>query len=289
MSAPNTKLSIKTKEGHAFKVLVELVQKYVKDGIWTISKQGMTLTGIDTKTRNGTKMVCVNLNHLNFTKYKCPDEPIVISVNMLHLFKMLKPIKKKDNTLTLFINEDDHHKLFITINHLGDTQKKGNVSSINISSSSPTVVHLPSEYSDPIVITSKDFQLIKTLNKVSKQMEVVVRGRSIGLHCVHNNVMSKSLTLGEDDDDEDSDSKNEQIIEYRQMFDSELILDLVKIASTSNTIQIYTSPKEPICFKMNVGTLGTVELYIKSKEMIEEEERDGDESDEEEINATFDE
>ena len=268
-----TLLSIKTKEGHSFKVLIELIQKYIKDGCWIINKDGMFLSGMDTKTTNGTKMIVVNLNRFNFTKYKCPDEPIVISMNMLHFYRMLKPIKKKDNTLTLYIEENEEHKLYITINQSGETQKRGNLSHINISNARPQSFQPPEDYADPIVITSKDFQQIKTLNKVSKQMELVIRGRAIDLICNRDDVMSRSITLGDtDDDDDDQTDENEDVEEYRHKFDSDQILDLTKIASTSNNVQIYTSPDNPIHFKMNVGTLGTVGVYIKSKEMIDNED-----------------
>jgi hypothetical protein len=40
-------------------------------------------------------------------------------------------------------------------------------------------------------------------------------------------------------------------------------------ASTVNHIQIYFNKSLPILFKTNVGTLGKIGIYIKSKEQIE--------------------
>ena len=270
-------LRIKTKDGHSFKVLSELIQKYVKDGCWTIDKQGMCLTGVDTKTTKGTKMICVDLARYNFTKYKCPDEPLMIGMNMVHFYRMLKSIKKKDNTLTLFIEQDDPLKLYIQVNQAGEDKKKGIVGHINITLVRPQIHDKPIGYPDPIIVTSKEFQKVKQLNKVSKTMELSFKDRTVDLYSNREGVYSKRVTLGDtedDDDDEDEEREEEVEDEYKQTFDSDQILDLVKTASTSSNIQIFISPDLPLHFKMNVGSLGNVSVYIKSKETIDEEQEE---------------
>jgi proliferating cell nuclear antigen PCNA len=273
-------LKIKTKDGHSFKVLSELIQKYVKDGCWTIDKNGMSLGGVDTKTAKGTKLICVDLPRYNFTKYACPSEPLMIGMNMVHFYKMLKSIKKKDNTLTLYILQDDPLKLYIQINQAGEDKKKGIVSHINITLVRPLIHDKPTGYGDPIIVTTKEFQKVKQLNKISKTIEVLHKGRTVDLFCDREGVYSKRVTLGdtEDDDEEEDEKEMENEEEYKQTFDSDQILDLVKTAGTSNTIQIYITPDLPVHFKMSVGSLGTIDLYIKSRETISEEEQDDEEN-----------
>lgn len=268
-------LKIKTKDGHSFKVVSELIQKYVKDGCFTIDKQGIRLTGVDTKTSKGTKLICIELPRNNFTKYNCPDEPLKIGMNMVHFYRMLKSIKKKDNTLTIFIKEDDPLKLYIQINQNGEDENKGIVGHINITLVRPLIHDQPTGYNDPIIVTSREFQKIKQLNKISKTMDLVLKGRMLELFCNREGVYSKRVILG-DTDNEDEEEAYVDEEEYKQTFDSEQILDLVKTASTSNTIQIYVSEDLPLRFKMNVGSLGTVDVYIKSRETIEEEQEEDD-------------
>lgn len=272
-------LKIKTKDGHSFKVLSELIQKYVKDGCWTIDKQGMRLTGVDTKTQKGTKLICVDLPRYNFTKYKCPEEPLKIGMNMVHFYRMLKSIKKKDNTLTLFIEQDDPLKLYIQVNQAGEDKKKGIVGHINITLVRPLIHDQPNGYNDPIIITSKDFQKVKQLNKISKTMEISFKERTIDLFCNKEGVYSKKVTLGDtdEDDEEEEEPEHNDDEEYKQSFESDQILDLVKTASTSNNVQIFITPDLPIHFKMNSGSLGTVDVYIKSKETIKEEQEQDEE------------
>lgn len=268
-------LKIKTKDGHSFKVLAELIQKYVKDGCWNIDKNGMSLTGIDTKTTKGTKMIRINLPKTNFSKYKCPDEPLKIGMNMVHFYRMLKSIKKKDNTLTLFIEEQDPLKLYIQIHQSGEDKKKGIIGHININIMRLIIHDEPVGYYDPIIVTSKEFQKIKQLNKISKTMELSFNGKSIELFCNREGVYSKRVSLGDrDDDDEDDDEKLQEDEEYKQTFESDQLLDLVKIAGTSNNVQIFATPDLPLHVKLNAGSIGTVDVYIKSKETIQEEEEE---------------
>ena len=267
-------LKIKTKDGHSFKVLSELVQKYVKEGCWTIDGNGMVLTGVDTKTQQGTKLIRVNLPKYNFTKYKCPQEPLKIGMNMVHFYRMLKSIKKKDNTLTLFIEEDDPLKLYIQVNQIGEDKKKGIVGHINITLVRPVIHDEPTGYNEPVIVTSKEFQKIKQLNKISKTIELSFKNKIIDLFCNKEGVYSKRVSLGDNDDDDDDDETNvdDDEEEYKQTFDSDQILDLVKISNTSNNVQIYITPDLPLHFKLNAGSLGTIDVYLKSKETIEEED-----------------
>ena len=194
-------------------------------------------------------------------------------MNMVHFYRMIKSIKKKDNTLTLFIKEDDPLKLYIQINQNGENDNKGITGHINITLVRPIIHEQPTGYGDPIIVKSKEFQKIKQLNKTSKTMDITCSGRVIDLFCNKENVYSKRVSLGEDDD-EDEEREVQKDEEYKQTFDSDQILDLVKTASTSNTVQIYINNELPLHFKMNVGALGSADVYIKSRETIEEEDDD---------------
>lgn len=266
-------LKIKTKDGHSFKILSELIQKYIKEGCWCIDENGMSLTGVDTKTPKGTKLIKVNLPKYNFTKYKIPLEPLKIGMNMVHFYRMLKSIKKKDNTLTLFIREDDPLKLYIQVNQLGEDKRKGIVGHINITLVRPVVLDEPSGYCDPIIVTSKEFQKIKQLNKISKSIELTCKNKIIDLFCNKEGVYSKRVSLGDIDDDDDDEEEEDlhEEEEYKQTFDSDQILDLVKISNSSTTIQIFIALDLPLYFKLTVGSLGVIDVYLKSNETIEDE------------------
>ena len=271
--------SLKTKDGYTFKVLVELIQKYIKDACFIVDKTGISLTGIDTKTRNGTKLICVDLPRTNFTKYKCEDETFYMGLNMIHFYKILKCIKKKD-TLELYVNKNEPLRLYIQKLQVGDDEDKATIHNINITQVRPHKREPPLDYKDPIITTSKEFQKLKSLNKISNIMNVKSKGGRIEFLCDKEDVYSGCVPFGEIYSDDDENYEQEEG-EYNQNFDSQNIIDLVKLSSTSNNIQIYASCSDtdlPLRFKMNAGSLGTVDVYIKSREKIKgEQEEDADE------------
>lgn len=269
-------LKIKTKDGYIFKVLVELIQKYLKDACFVIDKKGVSLTGVDTKTKNGTKLICVDLPRTNFTKYKCEEEPFYAGLNMVHFYRILKSIKKKD-TLVMYVKKDDPLKLFIQKLQAGEDEDKAMVHSINITQVRPHRRDPPNNYGDPIIATSKEFQKLKSLNRISKTMTVTCKKGRIEFFCDKEEVYSGCVPFGDIDSEDEGGPKevdDDDEEEYKQNFDAENIIHLVKLGGTSNNIQIYPSTDLPLRFKMNAGPLGNVDVYIKSRETIDEEQEE---------------
>ena len=270
-------LKLKTNNAYNFKASAELIQKFVKDGCWCADENGLKLVGKDTKTNSGTKLIYVEIPKSTLNKYIITNTQLKIGVNTVHFYRMLKSIKKKGNTLTLFIKKDDPLKLYMQINQNGESENKGVVGHINITYVQPVIYDQPVGYGDPIIVSPIEFQKIKILNKISKTMELISNNRLIDLTCDKEGVYSKTVTLGDDDSDDKEDQKeNEE--EYRQTFDSEQILELVKVASTSSTnIKMYTTTELPLCVKMSSGNW-PVSIYYKSKETLIEEQDEEDPS-----------
>jgi hypothetical protein len=64
----------------------------------------------------------------------------------------------------------------------------------------------------------------------------------------------------------------------RQTFTTAHITQLTKCAGQSGNIQIYYHEELPIQIKMLTGTLGSLSVYIKSHELIEQLEEEPDET-----------
>lgn len=266
-----TLLFIKTRDGYAIKVLSELLQNCIKDGCFIVSKKGIELTGMDTKTKNGTKLVQLEMAKKNFIKFVCPDTPMQIGLNLGHFYKMLKSIKKKD-TLTLFIDEDNPLNLGIEIHQNGDNNSTK--SYVRITQVHPVKYDPLEGYEDPIITTSKEFSKLKQLNKISKTIVVTCRKQWIEFFCDKEEVYARGVCFGEEDEDKKDEEDTEEVEDYKQTFETEQIIQLVKVAGLSNTIQIYATGELPLKFTLNIGSLGTISIYIKSKETIEDEQED---------------
>lgn len=274
-------LKIKTKEGYTFKVLAELLNNTIKESCFIIRPTGITLTGMDTKSANGTKLVCLELLRENFVTFKCARPELKVGVNLIHFYKMLKSIKKKD-TLTLYIDEEAPLDLKIMIHQNGDSNST--TSTVKITNVHPLEIDVPDGYSNPIIATSKEFQKIKTLNKISKYIKVTATSNTIKFFCDKENLFDREVKFGEveDEDEENTDEDSDDV--YSQTFETDQILCLVKVAGLSATVQIYPNCEHkgealPLKFKLNVGTLGTIAVFLKSKEQLEKDVDDTEDED----------
>jgi proliferating cell nuclear antigen PCNA len=273
-------LKIKTKEGYTFKVLAELLNKCIKESCFIIKPTGIYLVGMDTKNKNGTKLVCLELLSEYFTIFKCNKPEIKVGLNLSHFYKMLKSIKKKDS-LTLLIEESSPLDLKIIIHQNEDSNST--TSTIKISNVHPLGIEIPDGYSKPIITPSKEFQKIKTLDKISKYMKVTANPKTITFYCDKENLFDRKVKFGGSEDPEDEHDELEDDI-YCQVFETEQILSLTKIAGLSQIVSIFPNCEFkgeplPLKFKLNVGNLGTIEVYLKSKEQTE---RDNDSEEDEE-------
>lgn len=255
-------VEIKSKQGFSFKIIAELLQNYIEECCFVINDKGMKLCGVN---KMATKLVYLDLPRENFNKFKCPSGDTNIGINFSFFYQMLKSTKKS-TTLTLFIDEKD--KL-----HLGIKQKQNDINPrINtIPILDVNVISIKEEfdrYDKYIVITSKEFAQLKPLNKVHKSMKLnVFTGNKIEFS-VTDTINSTRIPFGcNDSDTDDSDDEDNSNQLYTQTYESDEITQLVKVASLSDNIQIYPNQNAPLLFNLQVSSLGTLRIYIKSKEL----------------------
>lgn len=261
----------KTKEGYTIKVLIELLQNCLKEGCFIINNNGIFLTGMDSKSSCGTKLACLSLHKENFISYKLYNtNEIQIGLNMIHFYKMLKSIKKKD-TINIFIRKDNDFNLGITIQQPGDNI--GLTSYVKITKIQPVNVELPDEYTDNVSCSSKSFQKLKTLNKISKDMKITFYNNKIDFFCDKEGIFSRLVTFSDDEENENEDrEEKDEEDTYTQTYETDQIIQLVKVGNLSNIIKIFYGRELPLKFKFNIGTLGDLSIFFKSKEQLKEED-----------------
>ena len=264
-------LYIYTHEAYTLKVLAELLQNCIIEACFIINEQGITLTGTDSKSPAGTKLVHLELLRENFPIYQVPKEELQIGLNLMHLFKMLKSIKKKDK-LTLFINKNNQLNLGILIQ--GNENNFYSENYVKITNYRSVDTEFPEGYETPIITSSKEFAKLKSLNRVSKYIEITFYKQKIEFFCDKENIYSKKITFGDTTNNEDIDENDI----FSQKYETEQILQLVKVAGLSQNVRIYYDKILPLKFQLNVGSLGNISIYMKSKETIEEEERENEDT-----------
>ena len=254
----------KTKESDAFviKVLGELISNVVKWAPFTVNEKGISLNQRDERNE---QWIEVFLNKENFHVFKC-DQPINFLVNSMTFYKMLKTIKKKD-TINIFITADDPLRLGITVEQA--TEKNKVTTYIKISYNRPEDIQLGNEmlsYTKPLIISSKEFQKMKILHAISKEIKLFSNNGELKFLCDAGEIYSRELIINTEDDDETDSLPNN----YEQTYNTQCITQLTKCAGQSgNTVHLFIQRELPLKIRMRAGNLGEMVIYIKSKEMLE--------------------
>ena len=254
----------KTKESDAFviKVLGELISNVVKWAPFTVNEKGISLNQRDERNE---QWIEVFLNKENFHVFKC-DQPINFLVNSMTFYKMLKTIKKKD-TINIFITADDPLRLGITVEQA--TEKNKVTTYIKISYNRPEDIQLGNDmmsYTKPLIISSREFQKMKILHAISKEIKLFSNNGELKFLCDAGEIYSRELIINTEDDDETDSLPNN----YEQTYNTQCITQLTKCAGQSgNTVHLFIQRELPLKIRMRAGNLGEMVIYIKSKEMLE--------------------
>jgi len=258
----------KTQEAHAIKVLVELLSQNLKDGCFEIDEKGITLRQMDNNRRT---LVNLTLDAENFNAYKFKhDEKISMGLSSHQLHRLLKTVKKKDS-MHLRIDSSDMTEL--TIVTIPKETLRKTTSCIRIQNKQCVDFDFPEGYGKPTIVNSGEFQkACKDLLNIGSIITVESHGPfGIAFHSDADQVLKRKVEFGElEDSDDEEDSK---IIEpFKNTYFTDQISRISKISGLFQQMKIYCAKGLPLLFVSNVGSLGKISIYIKSKETIEEEE-----------------
>ncbi len=260
----------KTGEAYQIKVLAELLTNNLKTGCFEVSNDGIKLRMFDHPRKT---LVDLRLLGENFSYYKFKyNDPICLGLNLNHFHRMLKSIKKKDS-LQLFIDPSIPNELGIRT--IPKENTRITTSGIKIQEVQNLDIDIPTGYGKPVIVPSSEFQkMCKDLSSIGS-ININVRARDFHIEFIADadGILKRKVTFGEneDSDDEDSDDRN-LTKEYYATFTTDQLSRITKLAGLSNTMQIFpATTKLPLLFRSSVGSLGKISIYVKSKELVEEE------------------
>ena len=254
----------KTQEGHTIKTLAELLQHCVKTACFVVDEDNIRLRMVDSHRRI---LIDVNLVSSNFQiyKYTASESKIYMGINLNHFHKMLKSIKKKDSII-LFVDSANPNDLGIQV--LPKENNRVTTSYIKIQHIQHLDIELPEGYSRPIIVPSNEYQkMCKEMNNISTTIQVIAEEYKIKFLCDAGSVYKREVTFGDMESDEQDDSNN-----YDELFDTEQLSRIIKIAGLGTSLQIYPKTDLPLMLRSSVGQLGSLSIYIKTKKQIEEDE-----------------
>ena len=258
----------KTRSGYVVKVLAELLQNNIKTACFEVDKKGIRLCMMD---HHRTILINLELEADNFTVYKYKKAAkMYLGINLTHFHKMLKSIKKRDS-IQLFI--DDKAPTDLGIKVIPKENNRITTSYVKIQGIQTIKVEIPEGYSKPIIVPSGEFQkMCKGMVHIGSTVEITAHDFQIRFTCDAGGVMKRVTDFGEpDDSDSDSEEEKHEYDEYKEDFQTDQLTRITKLAGLSANMQIYPGDGLPLLFRSNVGDLGKISIYIKSKAQVARE------------------
>lgn len=264
MANRNYSFKAKTVEAYTIKSLSEVLQNILTDVCFTFDKDGITLLTVDNK-KPPHLLIHLKMNGSSFDEYYCP-KPLTVGINLQHLHKMLKSIKKKD-TVIIFINKATPGSLSITTIQADTNQPV--TSNIRIQKLSQVTTEIPTDYDHPIHISTTIFQkMCKDMLGISNKMQIYSKGTYLRFSCEMEGMYTRDVPFGEYEEESGAEV-------YEDTFHTKSLSQLIKVTGLNTRMQVYIPPTNanieiPLKIGINTGQLGILEIYIKSLSQIDE-------------------
>tara|TARA_B100001094_G_scaffold333313_1_gene410603 strand:+ start:6304 stop:7140 length:837 start_codon:yes stop_codon:yes gene_type:complete len=259
----------KTGEAYYVKVLAELLTNNLKTGCFEVSEKSISLRMFDHHRKT---MVDLELLAENFSVYKYKlENKFCMGLNLNHFHKMLKSIKKKDS-LQLFIESENITELGIKT--IPKENTRITTSGIKIQTIQNLDIDIPDGYGKPVIVLSSEFQkMCKDLSSIgSTNITVVAKNFHIEFIADADGILKRKVVFGENDDSSDEDENDNANPEYTATFATDQLSRITKLAGLSGNMQIFpASGNLPLLFRSNIGSLGKIAIFIKSKELLANE------------------
>lgn len=253
---------LKTKEGYIFKILSELLSNTLKNASFMFDRSGITLKGVDFK---GSVIAYVFLGSEQFLYYQC-SSPVHIGINTVHLYRVLKSIKKKD-TINMEVHTDRPAELIITVDQNDNCNHI--TTSIKVIKIPPSDIVLPTGYcTEPLMVQSKDFQrMTKNLTTIGKFLAIHLDPPHSGtFFCDGGELYNRTIRLGPHAPPALHDPSTSSDVVFTATYHTQCITQLMKICNLSTNVLLYNGPNLPLRLRFQLGMLGHLEIYYKSIE-----------------------
>ena len=304
-------LYAKLNEVHAFKGTMEVLHGVIPEANWEFKKTETiepkkkkgkkkskskgddepktSLGGMKIMAVDATKSILIylKLDSDKFAEFHCAVPRLLIGVNMVKFFKMIKGMDKGDS-LTMHIDSESPDTLFLELESSKDCKKKGPSSNITLS-----LLDLDEE---PYEIPPTDFEsrVIMSLSDFSKNCkDLQAIDNLVDIQCTPGNLMLRSKDNGDvkevkfpfdplDDDPpvtiEFSDKADTKIVQG--IFELKHLVSFSKCVSFCLDIEIFMKNNYPLVIRFMVASLGRLYLCLTPIRVNNVDNEDDDEEDE---------
>ena len=256
----NYLLEVKTVQSSAFRVLIEALKEILTDANFEFDSTGLKIMAMDS---SHTVLVHLKLYADNFESYELNREKLILGVNMINLFKLIKTMGNSDS-LTLYVEEDNESMLGIKLeNNEKNSRTKYELNLMDLLEEN---IHCPpAEFESVITMPSTDFQKIcRDMHNLSDNIEIQSLGTQLIFRCT-GDFASQETIIGETAGVL-SFIKNQNPDEIVQgVFALKHLVLFSKCTNLCNSIELYLKNDYPLIIKYTVASLGEIKLCLAPK------------------------
>ena len=260
MDTENFIFNIKTVQTGAIRILIESLKEILTDANFIIDENGVKLVAMDS---THTVLIHMKLLQEKFEFFHC-EKKINIGLNTSNFFKLIKTMSNND-TLTLFVSEQDQNRLGIKIENCEKnslTNFKINLLDLN----EEGITIPPAEFESVITMPSSDFQKIcRDMSALSDILEIKSVDNLLLLSC-KGDFCTQETRLGQTNNGMSfvkNNSPNEIVQGYFAL--KHLVL-FTKCTNLCNSIELYLKNNYPLIIQYSVASLGIIKLCLAPKE-----------------------
>ncbi len=254
-SSPNYIVEIVTVQAGAFKTMIEALKEIITETNIDFLPNGIRIVSANPSS---TILVCVKLENENFNKYYCKHK-FSAGVIMMNFFKIIRVLSNND-TLTLFVEEGDNHKLGIKIENAD--KNTSTTYYLNLIDVDPTQFNIPPiEFPSIITMPSNEFDKIcRDMNNISSVIEIKSVDNNLIVSC-EGDFASQETIMGPKENGLNfvKNDNNEIIQGYYNLRDLVLFSKCMKL---SQSVEIYMKNNFLIVFCFAIGSLGSVKIAM---------------------------
>jgi len=287
---PGYALEIKTLQISAFRILIEALKEILKDAtlkctpvFYDPNGEISSASGISIVAMNQSTSVLIRLKlpAANFEKFFVKSKkPIMIGINMMCFYKLIKTISNDDQMLTLFLEENDMNHLGIKIENL--EKNTSTIYKLNILDSENNDINIQnSEFEAVVTMQSNDFQkIIRDMSNICDTVNIAFvdgpTNRNTLIFSGKGEFASQKTVLQAKESDTSTDNKSNKDLIIQGTFDLRNLSLFSKCSNLCHNIDLFMKNNYPLIIKYQIANLGHVFLVLSHKSVDEKNDSDSE-------------
>lgn len=257
MNAQNYALEVRTVQSGPFKILIEALKELLTDTCIEFDETGMKIITMD---NSHVVLVHLKLDASKFEHYHC-ESKIVIGVNMLNMYKLIRAINSGD-ILTLFIDSGDMNHLGIKIeNGEKNTRTTYKLNLLDLDNQKLTID--PADFNSEITLPSIDFQKIcRDMNNIAEFVEIKNIASQLILSCKGDFCSQETIISDSENGNSITPLKGSNNEIVQGIFNLKFLVLFTKCTNLSGTVNMYLKNDYPLLIRYTVASLGEIKLAL---------------------------